>query len=298
MSGLKICLMGEPGTGKTHAIATLALSTHIDRIFVLFTDPGGDSTLRKAIADIGVPIAKFHWRYIASVAPSWSDLIDGAKKVNQLSNEALQKLDGLGRQSYTQFIDLLSQMANFRDELTGKTFGEVDSLTERDVLCIDTLSGLNDMTLRLKVGAKPIRSQPDWGAAMDMEENFIHRLVYSLKCHVVLNAHVETEPDAITGSSRIMISMLGRKLAPKLPRLFDELLLAKRDGTRFIWSTAAPNAVVKTRHLPFSDTLPPDFSLLLDQWAKHRTTPPPALPTTVLPNAVANQPVPPTTAAH
>lgn len=273
MSGLKILMMGEPGCGKTHSIVTLSRSPHIERIFILFTDPGGDSTLRKVISDSGADLSKFHWRYVSSVAPSWADMMDGARKINQLSNESLQKLEGLNRSGYTQFIDLLSQMAAFKDERTGQDFGEVDKFTDKDVLVVDTLSGVNDMALRLKVGGKPIRSQPDWGAAMDAEENFIQRLVYSLSCHVILNAHIETEPDAITGSSRIMVALLGRKLAPKIPRLFDEVILSRRDGTKFFWSTATSNAVVKTRHFPFSETITPDYVPLIEMWTKFRLPP-------------------------
>jgi hypothetical protein len=52
-------------------------------------------------------------------------------------------------------------------------------------------------------------------------------------------SHIEREIDEVLGGSKVMASTLGRKLAPKLPRYFSDVILAEKTGAKFSWSTAA-----------------------------------------------------------
>jgi hypothetical protein len=72
-------------------------------------------------------------------------------------------------------------------------------------------------------------------------------------------AHIDRVVDPVRGSSFIMLSALGQKLAPKLPAPFSEVVLAYRDGATFYWSTATKNVDTKCRALPIGDKLPPSF---------------------------------------
>jgi hypothetical protein len=72
--------------------------------------------------------------------------------------------------------------------------------------------------------------------------------------------------DEITGVQRVMTSTLGRKLAPKIPRFFSEVIYAQRGapgGLPFKWSTIDANADLKNRVLPVSSVLPPDFGPII-----------------------------------
>jgi hypothetical protein len=84
----------------------------------------------------------------------------------------------------------------------------------------------------------------------------------------MLLAHAERETDEVSGGSKIMAATLGKKLAPRLPRFFSDVVLADRQGAKFTWSTAAIGADLKARNLPIADGLPPDFGPIITNWKK------------------------------
>ena len=163
-------------------------------------------------------------------------------------------------------MDVITSLSNFKDDRTGKTFGPVDDFNQSRVLWIDSLSGLNIMAMNLIAGSKPVKSPGDWGVAMDNLERLIQKLCTDLKCHVVLVGHMERESDEVTGGTSLMISTLGKKLAPKIPRFFSDVIHAKRNETKFTWSTTTPNADLKARNIAWADQMPPSFGPLIKMW--------------------------------
>lgn len=249
-------LIGATGTGKTYAQRTW-LAKGITP-FIISTEPGIESTLGD------LPDDQCHWHYIPPAAATWSDLYDSAKKINALSFDALTKLQGLNKQKYTSFLDVIATCNDFKCDRCGASFGDVGTWGPDRVLVLDSLSGLNVMALDLVTGAKPIRGQHEWGMAMDNLERFITTLVSATKCWTVITAHPERERDEVTGTVQVMASTLGRKLAPRLPRFFDDVIYAVRDGSNFFWSTIAQNVDLKARNLPLSDRLEPSFAQLVE----------------------------------
>jgi hypothetical protein len=120
--------------------------------------------------------------------------------------------------------------------------------------------------MSLVVGGKPVKSQADWGIAMDQIEKLVRQLTDGCKCHFVLTAHVEREVDLVFGGVRVTVSTLGRALAPKIPPMFSDVILTYREGTKFLWSTANPQADLKARNLPLADGMPPTFKPIIDKW--------------------------------
>jgi len=131
---------------------------------------------------------------------------------------------------------------------------------------VDSLSGLNIMAMTLVVGSKPTKAMSDWGVAMDNLEKLLQKLCTDTKCHFVLTAHLERETDEVSGGIQLMASTLGRKLAPKIPRFFDDVICCQRNGSEFTWSTAALNVDLKARNLPIGDRLEPSFVPLIKHW--------------------------------
>jgi hypothetical protein len=101
---------------------------------------------------------------------------------------------------------------------------------------------------------------------MDNLERLIKRICTSLQCHVLITAHPEREADETEGGSKIMAGTLGKKLAPKLPKNFSDIILTKRIGKRFTWSTVASGYVLKARNFAFEDDLPPDVGPGIEVW--------------------------------
>lgn len=258
--GVNVLLMGAPGSGKTHSIRTL-VDAGLE-VFVLFTEPG-----MEVIADTDKE--HVHWQYVAPAQASWDDMIKNAKSIQSFDNAALQKMAGMNKQAYGQFIDVLNACANPKCSRCGKEFPSVDTWGTDMAFVFDSLSGLNLMALDLAVGGKPIRTLPDWGIAMDNEEKLINRLTLGTMCHFVLMAHLERETDEVLGGIKLMASALGRKLAPALPRFFSDVVMTVNKQGKFTWTTANSQADTKARNLPWKEDQPPSFAPILDQWRKY-----------------------------
>lgn len=262
LPGAKILLLGDTGTGKTHVLRTL-LDAGVQP-FVLFTEPGMET-----LSDTGKNAdgsCRIHWRYIAPSTPDWSKMIDSAQKINSMNIEQLSKLSDINKREYHEFIDVLKALENFTCDKCGQQFGPVDSWTTKRALVVDSLSGLNVMAMNLVVGSKPMKSMADWGIALDNLERIITKLCTDTSCFFVLTAHMEREVDEVTGGTQLMASTLGRKLAPRLPRFFSDVIHCRREATKFVWSTSTINAALKARNLPLADNQPPTFKALVDTW--------------------------------
>lgn len=260
--GPKILLVGGTGSGKTHSIRTL-LDAGLE-VFAVFTEPG-----MEVLADI--PSSRLHWHYIPPAGPDWSAMLDSAKKINALTLKSLAEMSDINKRQYTEFIQLISVLADFEDQRTGKKYGPVDAFSPGErALVIDSLTGLNLMAMNLVAGSKPVKSMADWGIAMDNLERLLIKLTTDVPCTVVVTAHLEREIDEITGGVTLMASTLGRKLAPRIPRFFSDVIHCYRDGEKFFWSTATSNVDLKARNLPIADKLPPDFGPLLARWKERQ----------------------------
>jgi hypothetical protein len=257
LPGTKLLLMGGTGTGKTTSIKTW-IEAGITPMCI-FTEPSFE-----VIGD--VPCPKLHYIYIPPSSSSFADLIDSAKQINLYDMKTLSNLSGINKQKHKEFIALLTALSNYSCQRCGESFGAVDSWDTDKVLVIDSLSGLNIMAMNLVVGSKPVKSQADWGIAMDNLERLIQKISMDLRCHVMLTAHVEPETDFATGAISLMASTLGRKLAPKIPRFFSDVVLARREGSQFYWSTTTAGVDLKPRNLPFSDKIPPTALTIVESW--------------------------------
>lgn len=257
--GAKILNFGPPGSGKTHAIRTL-LDAGLE-VFVLFTE---DSM--SILNDI--PDSKgLHWHYTPPNAGDWDTLIANAEKVQNMDPAALQKLPGMSKREYGQFIDFLKQCKNFECTRCGKSFGDTSEFGTNRAFVVDSMSPLNTMCLDLAVGGKPVRTQPDWGVAIEMEEKLLNTFAMGYKCHVIINAHAERETDLVLGGVKLYPSALGSKLPPKVGRYFSDVIYSTNDASRsFQWSTVTAGVDTKSRHLPLNSSLKPSYVQLIEKW--------------------------------
>ena len=248
-----VLIYGPIGSGKTHSLRSLLDCGH--EMFVIATEPGIDKLLGDTDSD------RCHWRYIPPASADWDVLQRNAELLSSLSMEALTKMK-FPKDGYTQFFDVVNCCANFKCERTGQEFGAVDSWGPERVLIIDGLSGLSRMAMDLIVGAKPIKSLPEYGVAQDNLLRLINKLLTDTKCSFVLIAHAEREKDEISGGSNLKVSTIGNKLAPEIPKNFDEVVFARREGNKFFWSSIEAGVDTKVRCLPWNSDINPNFSQL------------------------------------
>ena len=264
LPGFNVLLEGPTGTGKTHSIGTLVDSGV--ECFYLSLEAGMESLLGYW-TDRGKPVpSNLHWHDLKPAAAGFKSMIESAKKINTMSNEALAKLQDPNKSQHNSFISLLEALNDFKDQRTGQSFGAVDTWGVDKALIIDPLTGINSAAMSLVVGGRPIKSLVDWGIAMDQVEKLIRQLTADCNCHFVLISHVEREVDQVLGGVKITVGTLGVKLAAKIPPMFSDVILTKREGSSFFWSTADPNADLKTRNLILGERLRPDFNVIVEKW--------------------------------
>jgi hypothetical protein len=264
LPGFNVLLMGPAGTGKTHALATLAEAGL--ELFYLALEPGLESLLGY-YTDKGKPIpSNIHWHTLKAPDMSFADMQENATKVNTFNLESLAKMADPNRSRHNQYIEVFRVLNNFTDQRTGQTFGPVDSWDTTRVLAIDSLTGLSSAALAGVVGGKPVRSQSDWGIAQQQLEGLLRKLCDGCKCHVVVLSHVERETDMVMGGVKLMASTLGKALAPKIPAMFSDVVLTVREGSTWKWDTANAMADLKTRNLPISGSLQPTFLPIVEKW--------------------------------
>jgi len=264
LPGVNVLLEGPTGTGKTYALGTIA-DAGVE-LFLLFTESGMETTLGYW-TDRGLEVpGNVHWHVLGRAADSFATMAQTAFTINTLAQEALHKMQDVNRAKHNQFVGLLKALSDFPDDRTGQRFSSVDSWGPDRCLAMDSLTGINPIALSLVVGGKPVKSQSDWGISMDQIEKLIRQLTDGCKCHFVLTSHVEREVDQVLGGVKLTVSTLGAKLAPKIPPMFSDVILSSREGTKFFWSTANPQADLKARNLPIADHIAPDFKPILQKW--------------------------------
>lgn len=260
--------IGPTGTGKTHALATLA-KAGLD-VFVIITEPTGLETLLDVWQKEKIPLEKLHYKVISPSRIGFEGLLQVAKTVSIADFKFLADQKPQGNRKDGQFLTLLSTCTNFVCDRDGKSYGPIQQFSPSCALALDSLSGVNIMAMDLVIGDKTSAHMGEWGVAIKLIEKLLLNLCSNLQCTLIITAHVERETNEITGGQQIMASTLGKKLAPTLPRFFSEVVLSSREGDQFFWSTKAHNVDLKARALPIADKLLPDYTPIIRRYEERR----------------------------
>jgi hypothetical protein len=266
LPGFNVLLMGPAGTGKTKSIGTLVDADPKLQVHCLFLESGSES-LMGHWRDHGKDIPpNLTWQTIAAPKASFAELLEGAKKVNTFSLDALAKMQDPDRAKHNRFVELLAALSKPKDERTGKELPSVDQWGPGRALVIDGMTGISQAAMSLVIGGKPVKSQSDWGIAQDQVEKILRMLTDGCRCHFILLSHVEREVDQVLGGTKLFVSTLGKALTPKIAPMFSDVILTVREGTKWTWDTSNPMADVKGRNLPFAAGQAPDFKAILERW--------------------------------
>lgn len=259
--GPKVLLLGGGGTGKSHALSTLEKAGL--NVACIFTEPSGMETLN----DLTSP-ERFHWMYLPPATVSFEDQLKAAKIINTMSFKSLTEMGDIDKRKFDHWLSFISACGDFKCQRCGQAIGPIDKLGPDWAVCLDSLSGMNVMAMNLVVGLKPVKAPGDWGVAMDQLERFVTLFTTGLRCMGVITGHLEKETDPNTGASTFQASTLGQKLAPKISRFFSDIIMTKREGANFSWSTGAFGVDLKARNVPISDKLAPSFEPIVKAWHK------------------------------
>lgn len=212
---MKLLLIGDSGTGKTGALASLARAGF--ELFILDYDNGTD--ILESILDEKAKL-KVHVE----------TLTDTGKLVGVGTG---QKITKTNPQAFPLGLGLLTKWV---DRETKEDFGPVSSWNKNRVLVVDSLSFMGMAALDYilakngRSGDQPFQS--DWGEAMRMLEQTL-QILYSaeVKCHVVVLSHIVYQQTEGSGLTKGLPMGLGQQLPPKIGRYFNFMLLSKSRGS-------------------------------------------------------------------
>lgn len=265
--GPKILMMGTEGSGKTDSIRTLIEAGL--KVFVVFSEPGME-VLLDGSRGRKVYSCKdgLHWRYHPVASPDFSDLREIADLMSKFSFKQLKEMAPTKREKFKCFYEVMATMSNLVCERCGTVFGAADELKPYNewVVVNDSLTSISKAALFLHIGIKPAAHEGEYGTAMFNIERYVDKFVCDMPSMGIMLGHVEREPSNVDGGLENMVATLGQKLAPKIPRPFSDVVLAKRDGDKFTWSTTESGYRLKTRNLPFSKDIPASFGPIVRKW--------------------------------
>ena len=262
-------LMGGVGTGKTTSLVTY-LEAGL-KLAVVINEPDGEGPLVDAITRAGLPLDNLHTCYVPFARTDWETLQTLITNVNRMNFKDLADLKGIKKTNYRQMFELYDALTNFKDDRTGEEFGPVEEFDDTWALSIDSTTGLNTMCRTLVVGAKPAPSIGEWGVMMNVQTAFVDKLTSDLNCFFALTAHVSKT--FVEAEGRVMLTPMcvTKSLGDVIPRMFSDVVMAKREGATFYWSTVENNADLKFRNLEPSNTLPPSFVPIVEAYRKRQS---------------------------
>lgn len=281
LQGPKILVQADSGAGKTYSLATAvnwaARQSPPRDVFILFTENGLEALLGwwrdppigtdgKPIRPAMEPPANLHWHVIPTGALTLAALTDAAKKVGLLSYKSITEMQDPDRGSNNPYYKILTALADFPDDRTGKKFGNIGTWGADKILGMDSLTELGNACMKMVIGNKPTASQPDYGVAQNNLMNLLRYFTQGFAPTFIMTAHLTRLTNEITGGVQLMTKAIGKAMADDIPPLFSEVLYAVRDGNQWYWDTAATGVSTKTRYLPIASKQACDFGKILDKW--------------------------------
>lgn len=223
----RVMLIGDSGTGKTGALASLALAGY--NLYIADFDNGME-ILRNLVAAknpkalANIEFETFRDRYKTQGA-------------NVVPLEAIAWSNGL---KWLQSI--------FERGLTRQDIVVLDSLSFAARQALNYILKINN-----RMAAPPWQS--DWGEAQRMVSNALGMICDDrLECHIICTAHIAVtggkKVERIQGKDPVIIdegpvrklpSMVGKAINPEVPRYFNHMLLTHRVG-----SGSAAKRTIKT----------------------------------------------------
>lgn len=239
----KILLIGENGSGKTCALASLLsagynvrvanLDNGVDALENIIQGQksvyGADSLSRLRYRTLTERMRTLQGRIVPSSATVWQ------KTVELLENFRDERA----------FPDHPRYAQEFADE----KLGGVHKWTEKDVFVLDTLSTLGTAAKNFYLGMNgkltEIRSgydaQRDMGAAQDFIDLFLQMIFdANVRCHVILNTHIVWLKEDGSNPKQEEIAKdvplypfpaaIGKAISPRMGKYFNNVFQIKRTG--------------------------------------------------------------------
>lgn len=238
----KLLLVGNTGSGKTGALASLCAAGYSVR--VLDFDNG---------MDILEDYLKNPTSMYVKQSPKCRENLHFVTLTDKMKNIGGKLYPATGT-AWSKGMNLLDNfITKDKDGNILQKFGPITSWSENDVLVVDTLSMLSDaaMNFILSINQGLLQDRTGYTAQRDMNQaqtlvrNFL-KLLYdeSIKCNIVMNAHIKfmnevsvrktgdnnDDSSKSYGSPEGYPNSVGSALSPHIGRWFNTTLIARATG--------------------------------------------------------------------
>lgn len=257
---IKLLLIGESGSGKTGALCSLAAAGYNLRIIDI--DKGSD-ILVNYLTSPSSPYLKQNPNVANHV-----DIVQVSDPMKSI-NGRLQPAKAVGWVKATKLL---------MDWSDGESnFGPVSSWGEKDVLVIDSLTGLSRLALNyhlsMNTALGAMRTQNEARRDIGNTQNYIRdllELLYddSIKCNVIVISHITAVSEA-GGIPKIedgqwqgipsgFPSSIGRSLSPNIPKWFNNMLIATKTivGQRAVQKIATTSRIINSQAIGAKSSAP------------------------------------------
>lgn len=213
----KMLFIGDSGSGKTGALASLASAGY--NIRIMDFDNGLD-VLKNVLLD---PNSKYDKGSVSRI--SYETLTDQMKPVS----------GRLIPVKATVWNRTQALLANWQESGEGgRNFGSITTWTPQDILVIDSLTMLANcvmdyvLMMNARLGQQP--HQSDWGTGQVILEGLLKTLyAEQVNCNIIVNCHVKFYGED-GAQQRGYPESLGKALSPKIGRYFNSMLQAQTRG--------------------------------------------------------------------
>lgn len=204
---IKMLLIGDSGSGKTGALASLAKAGY--NLFIADFDNGLD-ILPQLLRDDPEALARVQY---------------------ETFTEEMKGTDlGAYPKSARAFGKAMKTLSNWPDK------GPLESWTDQDVLVIDSLTMACNVAMnQAKMADGKLYAKTEiqhWGWAMSSIESMLALLAsQSTNCNVIVLAHITHIESEYGGVIKGFPNALGQKLPPKVPAYFNTALQVRTKGS-------------------------------------------------------------------
>lgn len=231
----KMLFIGDSGSGKTGALASLAqagynlrildLDSGLDVLSNLLRDPkspyGAEALARVTYETLTDPMQAVAGKLVPKKATVWQRAIQLLQhwRVEKPRGPAVMSSDGKP----------VPQPVEYEYDL-----GPLVTWGPRDILVIDSLTMLSTaalnfvLSMNVRLGQQP--HQSDWYTGQQMIESLLQMLYdENVRCNIILISHISYIGEE-NGPQHGYPASLGKALSPKIGRYFNTCVMAKTQG--------------------------------------------------------------------
>lgn len=231
---IKLMLIGDPGSGKTGSLASLANAGYEVRIYDL---DNGVEVLGDYLTNPKGPYGKDAWKNI-----KYQTITENNVNLSALTNSVPKGATVLNR--------LFSQLNHWKTE--DEDLGPITSWGPNVVLVIDSLTLMGKAALNFSqvqnAGNSKVDPRMHFFHAQDWIESAAMKLYGTdVKCNVIINTHISWIGDEVDKTLHGYPMTIGRALSGKIGRYFNTILMMKTIGTqRRIYTSSISSVELKS----------------------------------------------------